>query len=206
MLSLNVDALQVRTDDWERPARVLQALHLTQVRYPGVYTLLVAPCPKDRARRVSSCKEILFHKLLGCPNVVHRVGEGQTVRVGLSAICDLLAFIVGAALLVTQVPAHGYSTSALDYLRRRSVLHGAATDYDAAVALHERHPCFSRSCVGHLLPEGMLLLLENRYTKLFLVSPTPWPHSISFTRAQGVPMRKLGFGRGSWAPGWGLIA
>ena len=66
------------------------------------------------------------------------------------------------ALHLTQMPAHGNKPAALEYLRQRSVLHGAATDATAAVALHARHPCFSQSCVGHLLPEGMLLLLENR--------------------------------------------
>lgn len=84
ILSLNVDALQVRTDDWERPARVLQALHLTQVRYPGACTLLVAnwpplllPLGPKMKRRVLSCVEILFHTLRGRPKVVHRVGRDR---------------------------------------------------------------------------------------------------------------------------------
>ncbi len=84
------------------------------------------------------------------------------------------------------MPAHGNHPAAIDALRRRSVVHGAASDYDAAVQLHDRHPCLSRSCVGHLLPEGMLLLLENRCVAHHLVAS-------SLTACPSIPIGNLGF-------------
>lgn len=67
------------------------------------------------------------------------------------------------ALHLTQEPAHQFDPAALQYLRARTVAHGAAVDIESAVDLHQTFPELSSSCVGHLLPEGLVFALSSLY-------------------------------------------